>query len=108
NRRAFSSATPSRSSENGIYLPYWTPENRSNVYPAVTYNPDERYLGLQNRSYLKLQRVSIAYSLQKRMLDMMRINSFKVFLTAEELLTITNWTGGDPEAGIGAASSAFP
>lgn len=108
NRRAFSSATPSRSSENGIYLPYWTPENRNNVYPAVTYNPDERYLGLQSRSYFKLQRVSLSYSLQQRMLDSMRINSLKVFLTAEELLTFTSWTGGDPEANIGAASSAFP
>lgn len=108
NRRAFSSATPSRSSENGIYLPYWTPENKSNTYPAITYNPDARYLGLQSRSYMKLQRVSLSYDVNKNILNQVGIHSLKLFVTAEELFTITNWSGGDPEAGIGVASSAFP
>lgn len=108
NKRAFSSATPARSSENGIYLPYWTPENKSDVYPAVTFNPDSRYLGLQSRSYLRLQRLSLSYSLKQHMLNLFGVNSFKVFLAAENLFTITNWDGGDPEAGIGVASSAYP
>lgn len=108
NKRAFSSATPSRSSENGIYLPYWTPKNKSNTYPAVTYNPDSRYRGLQSRSYLKLQRVSVSYMFRKQVLDLVGINSLKIFLTAQELFAITKWKGGDPEAGIGVASSAYP
>lgn len=108
NKRAFSSATPARSSENGIYLPYWTPENKSNIYPAVTFNPDSRYLGLQSRRYLRLQRLSLSYALSKGILDSIGINSFKIVATAENLFTITKWDGGDPEAGIAVASSAYP
>jgi hypothetical protein len=108
NQRAFSSASPSRSSENGIYLPYWTPENKSNVYPAVTFNPDSRYLGLQSRSYMRLQRVSLSYSLKQKSLDFIGLKTCKVFLTGENMFTITKWAGGDPEAGIPVASAAFP
>ena len=108
NVNAFSAATPARSSENSIYLPYWTPENKSNIYPAVTYNPDVRYAALQSRSYIKLQNVSLSYTLSKPMLNIIGVKSLKVFLTAENLFTITNWSGGDPEAGIGVGDSTFP
>lgn len=108
NVKAFSSATPDRSSSNGIYLPYWTSGNTSNIYPAVTYNPDGRYLALQSRSFLKLQSVSLSYTLRKSMVNLLGLNSMRVFLTAENLFTITNWSGGDPEAGIGVGSSVFP
>ncbi len=108
NKRAYSSATPSRSSENGIYLPYWTPENKSNIYPAVTFNPDSRYLGLQSRSYLRLQRVSLSYSLKQKSLDLIGLKTCKVFMTAENMFTISKWAGGDPEAGIPVASASFP
>ncbi len=93
---------------NGIYLPYWTPENKSNIYPAVTFNPDSRYLGLQSRGYLRLQRLSLSYALSKGILDSIGINSLTIGATAENLLTITRWDGGDPEAGIAVASSAYP
>ncbi|MCG6191336.1 TonB-dependent receptor [Maribellus maritimus] len=108
NVKAFSAATPSRMSSNGIRLPYWTSKNPTNKYPSVTYAPDEKYMALQSRNYLKLQRVSLSYNLGNHILNKIGISSAKVFLSAEELFVLTDWSGGDPEAGIGVGSSSFP
>ncbi len=42
-------------SANNIYVPYWTEEAPSNKYPAAWFTGDNKFLGLQSRSYVRLQ-----------------------------------------------------
>ncbi|MCD7930395.1 MAG: SusC/RagA family TonB-linked outer membrane protein [Tannerellaceae bacterium] len=94
---------------NGIYVPYWTPENPSNVYPAATFSGDsDRFQGLQNRGFVRLQDITLSYTFREAWVKNLHIQNLKVFATAKNLFTITNWEGGDPEVGIGVRDNTYP
>jgi TonB-linked SusC/RagA family outer membrane protein len=84
---------------NSIPIPYWTPENKSNVYPSATFTGDGRYLGLQGRTYVRLQDLTLSYSFRNSWLNRLKIQRMKLFLSGKNLFTITSWVGGDPEVG---------
>jgi TonB-linked SusC/RagA family outer membrane protein len=91
-----------------IYKPYWTPENKSNVYPNGTFNNDGRFLGLQSRSFLRIQDISLSYSFDNTpWVKSANINSLKVFLAIKNLATFSDWFGIDPETG-GQYGNSFP
>ena len=56
---------------------------------------------LVDRSYLKLKNIQLAYSLPKALLSKTSIASGSVFLAAENLFTLTEEQGLDPEQNIG-------
>jgi len=103
-----------RFNDNLPYIPYWTPENRSNEYPSATFAGDGRFLGLQSRGFVRVQDVTLSYTFNQPWLKNARINALKVFATARNLGTFTNWVGGDPEVGArlresdGNASARMP
>lgn len=87
---------------NGIYIPWWTPENQSNVYPSATFSGDGgRFQGLQNRAFVRLQDVTLSYTFREAWVQKLNIQNFKVFFSAKNLATLTSWEGGDPEVGAG-------
>lgn len=51
---------------------------------------------VEDGSYVRLKSVTLAYSLNKRFLGM---NSVKIYVTGQNLATLTNYTGFDPEVG---------
>jgi TonB-linked SusC/RagA family outer membrane protein len=67
---------------------------------------------LQDGSYLRLQNLQIGYSLPKTLLDKLYINKFRISITGENLLTITDLPDGiDPVAvsgGFGAGKTYGP
>jgi len=86
--------------ENKAGIPFWTPENRNNVYPAVNFNQtDGRYSALQSRGFVRIQDVSLSYSLNQKWIKAARISSMKVFFSCKNLATVTGWEGPDPESG---------
>ena len=93
---------------NGIYIPYWTPENRSNVYPSAVFSGDGRFLGLQNRTFVRLQDVTLSYTFRQPWVRKAGIEVLKVYAAAKNLATITKWQGADPENGIGVHSGGYP
>ena len=80
------------------YLNRWTPENPTNKYPSFS---DPLKFGrrvvnsqtLLDASYARLKTVRFSYTLPKISSS---IHSAQVYLTAENLLTITNYIGLDP------------
>ena len=98
-----------RFNTNGIYIPWWTPENKSNEYPSATFNGDGgRFLGLQNRAFVRLQDVTLSYTFREPWVQKVNIQNLKVFFTAKNLFTITNWQGGDPEVGVTVSENTYP
>ena len=95
-------------SNNGVYIPWWTPQNQSNVYPAATFGGDSRFLGLQSRAFVRLQDVTLSYNLRNEKIKSFGINALKVFLSAKNIMTLTKWEGADPETGAGVSSGTYP
>lgn len=78
-------------------VPYWTPERPSNEYPRVNYNATLPHVILEDRSFIRLQDVSLSYTFNKALLDRLKMNNLKVYVSAKNLYTSTKWTGYDPE-----------
>lgn len=94
---------------NGIYIPWWTPENRSNTYPSATFSGDGgRFQGLQNRAFVRFQDVTLSYTFRQQWVKKQALNNMKVFMTVKNLATITNWKGGDPEVGTPVLGDTYP
>ncbi len=82
-------------------LDRWTPENPSNIYPRANVSPRVNTLSdhqVEDGSYVRLKDVTLTYNLvrilQSRNLP---FTSFKVFFSGKNLVTITDYTGYDPE-----------
>jgi TonB-linked SusC/RagA family outer membrane protein len=82
----------------------WTPENRSNILPAIYtagYAGVANYAGstyyLMDASYLRLKNVILSYNLPKAWLSRIKAKDLSVFVSADNLATWTKYEGADPE-----------
>ncbi|WP_257957426.1 TonB-dependent receptor [Parapedobacter tibetensis] len=84
------------------HMDRWTPDNVGASYPRMYYQPNHNIVfsdyWLENASYLRLKNVQVGYRLPVRFAEKVGANRLKVYLSAENLFTITNYFGGfDPE-----------
>lgn len=82
----------------------WTPENRSNELPALYvagYPGVANYTGstfyLQDASYLRLKNIMLSYTLPETLASRIKAQNLTVYISADNLLTWTEYEGGDPE-----------
>lgn len=95
-------------SANNIYVPYWTETNPTNEYPAAWFTGDSKFLGLQSRSYVRLQDITLSYTFRQPCIKNIGIENLKIFFTGKNIATITGWKGGDPELGNTLTSGTYP
>ena len=81
---------------------YWTPENTDAYFPRADWggsrNQKTQTRYLQNAAYARLKNVTIGYTLPKEITRKFYVENLRVFASAENLLTITDFTeAGDPE-----------
>jgi TonB-linked SusC/RagA family outer membrane protein len=84
----------------------WTPENGSNKYARVTANDDA--IGsnvassayIENGSYLKAKNVTVGYTLPTRIADMASLAKVRLYVSTQNLFTVTGYKGLDPEIGV--------
>ena len=108
NTTAYMTSGTGRFNDNTITKPYWTPDNGSNSYPSAYFSGDSRFLGLQSQAFVRLQDLSVSYTINPDWLTQNHINGAKVFISARNLATFTKWVGGDPENGTTVQSNIFP
>lgn len=65
NAAAYMSNGSGAFNSNSVYVPWWTSENKSNTYTSATFSGDGRFQGLQNRGFVRIQDVSLAYSFRE-------------------------------------------
>ncbi|HEY6900796.1 MAG TPA: TonB-dependent receptor [Puia sp.] len=88
------------------YLGAWTPTNPGSSLPRIVDgDPNQNYskftsLYLENGTFFKLRTVQIGYTLPKSMLTKWGCNRFRVYALVENPLTITGYSGYDPEIGV--------
>lgn len=83
-----------------LYDQWKNPGDVTNVprqSPSNSANMSTRYL--EDASYLRLRNLTLAYSLPKRIAENINLNSLRLFVTGNNLLTFTGFTGFDPEIG---------
>lgn len=80
-------------------LDRWTPDNPSNEIPRAN-AAGGRILStfhIEDGSYLRLKNFTIGYSLPGQILQRIAVKDLRVYLSAQNYLTITNYKGFDPE-----------
>jgi hypothetical protein len=55
-----------------------------------------------------LQDVSLSYVFKDELLKKIKVNNLRVYLSGQNLLTLTKWEGWDPETGSGINRSGRP
>lgn len=83
-------------------LDRWTPDNPSNEYPRANRNADylkmsDRYL--EDASYIRVKTITLAYDLPKRAMEYLHMDKLRLYITGQNLLTFTKYSGFDPEVG---------
>ncbi|MEP2667753.1 MAG: TonB-dependent receptor [Cyclobacteriaceae bacterium] len=79
----------------------WTPENPSNEYPRANVSPRVNTFSdhqVENASYLRVKDITISYDLARLISKRnIKVSTFKFFVSAKNLFTLTNYSGYDPE-----------
>jgi TonB-linked SusC/RagA family outer membrane protein len=86
--------------ENFLDAGWWTESNKSNTRPSLVYTNPLAHGYYQSRDFLKIQEVSLSYDLPESIVNNLKFNSLRVFISGRNLYTLTNWQGMDPESGI--------
>jgi TonB-linked SusC/RagA family outer membrane protein len=95
-------------------LDRWTGPETSNSTPRAIFNdpnknirPSARFI--EDGSYLRIKNVIFGYTLPGSLLEKIRIQSVRIYLSGTNLYTFTNYTGFDPEVGAnGIDLSTYP
>ena len=61
---------------------------------------------LESGSYLRLQNITLGYTLPKSVLKSLHLSNLRVYLTATNLFTITGYSGVDPEVNSNTSGSS--
>lgn len=81
----------------------WTPQNPNSNIPRISYTDANNNFGrisdfyIEDASYLRLKSLTIGYTLPKKVLKGI---APRIYLTGQNLFTITNYSGMDPEVGL--------
>ena len=85
------------------WLNRWHGEGTSNWVPRVIDGDNNNYqvsnFFVEDGSYMRLKVLQIGYSLPGQMLQRVGIKGLRFFVQGENLFTITNYSGYDPEVG---------
>ncbi len=80
---------------------YWLPENPNAKYRRLDTGSQFEGTPYGQRSFVRLQDVSLSYNFPNAITQKIKINNLKVFVSGKNLLTLTDWKGQDPETGVG-------
>lgn len=78
----------------------WTPDNtNTNIPRATTVKPTARSWDrlVEDGSYLRGKTVQLGYNLPQATLQRMKLSTLKVYVNVQNLFTITDYSGLDPE-----------
>jgi TonB-linked SusC/RagA family outer membrane protein len=80
----------------------WTEENHSTTTPRAVMGPNDNTLSYSDRwmekgDYVRIKNLQIGYNIPKTILKTKVVESFRFFAGVQNLLTITKYSGYDPE-----------
>lgn len=85
---------------------HWTSTNPSNRYSRATANDDAigsnvpSSVWVEDGSFLKLKNLTIGYTLSPNILKRISLTKVRLYVSSQNLFTLTKYSGLDPEIGI--------
>ncbi|MBP1650081.1 MAG: SusC/RagA family TonB-linked outer membrane protein [Bacteroidetes bacterium] len=76
---------------------YWRPDNPVNNAPGMYYNPKIAPTVYQDKSFVRLQDVTLSYNFNNKLINKWGFNNLRVYLSGRNLYTWTKWSGWDPD-----------
>jgi len=81
---------------------HWHGDGTSNTMPRVSWlgstnnkTPSSRFL--EDASYLRMKNIQLGYTFSSKLMQAAHIKSLRMYISAQNLLTFTKYTGLDPE-----------
>ena len=88
------------------YLNRWTGEGSTNTFPRVTTGTTNNTLFsdfyVEDGSFIRLQNVQLGYSLSAETAEKWGLNKLRIYVSASNLVTLTEYSGYDPTTSNGA------
>ena len=88
-----------------LYLNRWSGEGSTNTNPRFTWNDTNgNYskisdLYLENGDYVRLKTLQLGYTFNKALLSKIKLQGLRIYVSGDNLLTFTDYSGFDPEIG---------
>ena len=83
---------------NWYVLDYWTPENPINTFHRNDINANINNVGFyESADFIRIKDITLSYSFNDEIFGNTGLKNARVYFTARNLFTITDWEGLDPE-----------
>jgi TonB-linked SusC/RagA family outer membrane protein len=87
-----------------FYNNHWTPQNHSTTYSRLVFHdyngnnrPSDAYV--EDGSFARLKTIQVGYTLPNEIAKKLRMNKFRIYVSGQNLFTISKYSGLDPEVG---------
>ncbi len=102
--RTYERSDVPRSNYQSFWKDRWTETNPSKDMPRLVSNdpngnqrPSDFYV--EDGSFLRIRNLQVGYSLPQSILGKVKLSGFRIYFTANNLMTLTGYRGFDPEIG---------
>jgi len=88
---------------NGVQVDYYTPESPSTEFPRPNFDSTPLYLNssaVRDASYFRIRTISIGYTLADAVTSKLNFEQLRIYATATNLFTSTDYIGYSPEVNI--------
>jgi len=87
----------------GYIIDRWTGEGSTNEHPRLTTESTRNNVFsdyyVENGSFARLRNIQLGYTLPSNVMERIRVDNFRVYIAANNLITITEYQGFDPDLG---------
>jgi TonB-dependent starch-binding outer membrane protein SusC len=82
-----------------VYLNHWTPETPNAKYPVISRTTSTQVSDrwVEDGSYLRFKNIQLSYNLPVSALNLNWLSKAQVYVSAQNLITLTNYSWYDPE-----------
>ena len=92
-----------------VYSKYWTGEGSTNRYPRFTDGKNANMseissVWIEDADYFKIQNITLGYDFN-RLCKFNFVRKIRVYVSAQNMITFTKYSGMDPEVGFGNGTS---
>ncbi|MBT1699145.1 TonB-dependent receptor [Fulvivirgaceae bacterium PWU4] len=82
-----------------VFLNHWTPETPNAKYPVISRTTSTQVSDrwVEDGSYLRFKNIQLSYNLPVSALDLKWLTKAQIYVSAQNLITLTNYSWYDPE-----------
>jgi TonB-linked SusC/RagA family outer membrane protein len=102
NRMVFESMVNGGQNQLTTTLNRWTPENQNTTMHRAGGQGFEDISSriVEDGSFLRLKTINLSYKFSKDVIEKLKLNSLEMYLSGQNLITWTNYSGFDPEVSV--------